>query len=439
MGNPERRFRATAPGERGLSTKLAGWPSAPAGHGAHPETVRLLTVLSTAAWRMRTPPDWDAARRHAEAAVQAAEGLEAPVGACAPLWVRCRRRSSPTAACESRSKPRCVGWRRPSDPGSTIREATRQLRGAGSALMYVGEYKKAIPRLLEAEAIAVRVQSADQMFNVLALLTQCWLRLDRWDELLSSEEEWEDFEQRHPQERTGPVCFPLALRAAVYARRGDDARSHQSAGPLHGDHGENLGDGELVTQRALLSGLADRGRGRVRPRPGPPRAGPAGRRRIRPAGDRPPRRPTCTSPWPTEPPKPTRPPLLSGTCRSRSNRPCASSTSFTSGSPNEPMESGWRRRADRLSRLNRSTAPWPGLTIWGRAGRPVGLSSVGRKRLSLWPASTRLGPTGTRQGSCSRPWVRVRPRGRPESPSRLRVGEAKSSITAQGHLVARGR
>jgi hypothetical protein len=73
------------------------------------------------------------------------------------------------------------------------------------------------------------VQAVDQRFNALSLLTQCWFRLDRWQDLLAREADWEEIERLFPQERTGPVCFPLALRAAVHARRGDSAEAEALA------------------------------------------------------------------------------------------------------------------------------------------------------------------------------------------------------------------
>jgi hypothetical protein len=41
--------------------------------------------------------------------------------------------------------------------------------------------------------------------------------------MLAREAEWEEVEQRYSQQQTGPVCFPLALRAAVHVRRGDSS------------------------------------------------------------------------------------------------------------------------------------------------------------------------------------------------------------------------
>ena len=193
------------------------------GEPPYPETVRLLTVLSTAAWRMQSPPDWGTALRHAQASVSMAELLELPEDLTAALGVLSsayfahgQLRLSLETALRRLDIARRPGF-------SDVRELLDSLRGAGSALMYVGDYDEAIPLLLEAERLAARIQAVDQEFSSLALLTQCWFRLDRWEDLLAREDQWEEMGRKVPQERTGPLCFPLALRAVVHARRGDSA------------------------------------------------------------------------------------------------------------------------------------------------------------------------------------------------------------------------
>jgi len=187
----------------------------------HPESVRLLAVLSLAAWRMQHPPDWQAAADHARAAVRMAGQLGAPVEHSISLealgnalFGLGQLRESLEAAGQ-----RLEVTRQPGFPDE--RECLDALRGAACAMVYVGEYEQALPLLLEAEQSAQRMQSADQIFNVMALLTQCWFRLDRWDEIRSRRGLWEDFERRFPQERTGPLCWPQGLRAIVHTLSGD--------------------------------------------------------------------------------------------------------------------------------------------------------------------------------------------------------------------------
>ena len=76
-------------------------------------------------------------------------------------------------------------------------------RGAGLALMYVGEYAKALPYLDEAEAIATNVRAPDQIANALGIKAQCLFRLDRWDEMLEVEKRWRDLDLRYTRERVG--------------------------------------------------------------------------------------------------------------------------------------------------------------------------------------------------------------------------------------------
>jgi tetratricopeptide (TPR) repeat protein len=191
------------------------------GAAPHPETVRLLSVLSLASWRMRHPPDWRTAAGHARAAVRMAEQLPGPVEQSVALEALGNAlfglgqfREGLEAA-----EQRLEIASRPGFPDE--RERLDALRGAACAMVYVGEYERAIPLLLEAEQGAQRMQSADQIFNVMALLTHCWVRLDRWDEVRSRAESWEELERRFPQERTGPVCWPLGLRAIVHILSGD--------------------------------------------------------------------------------------------------------------------------------------------------------------------------------------------------------------------------
>jgi tetratricopeptide (TPR) repeat protein len=194
-----------------------------------PETVRIMTVLSNAAWRMESRPDWETALRHARSAVRVGERLGSAVdlspalGALsAAAFAQGELRLSLETALQRLDLTQRPGF-------LDLRERLDSLRGAGSAWMYVGGYSQAIPLLLEAESLASRVQAVDQRFNALSLLTQCWFRLDRWHDLLAREADWEEIERLFPQERTGPVCFPLALRAVVHARRGDSAEAEALA------------------------------------------------------------------------------------------------------------------------------------------------------------------------------------------------------------------
>jgi hypothetical protein len=73
----------------------------------------------------------------------------------------------------------------------------------GAALMSVGEYEQALSYLQEVEDLAVRTHVIEQQANALGLQAQCWFRLDRWDEVLTTEEKWRNLERRYSRERVG--------------------------------------------------------------------------------------------------------------------------------------------------------------------------------------------------------------------------------------------
>ncbi|HYP39996.1 MAG TPA: hypothetical protein VEX13_06510 [Chloroflexia bacterium] len=175
------------------------------GEPPHVETVRLLAALSMASWRILVPPNWEFAMRYAQEAVQMAEQLgdhDALSTALGALSV------APFGQGDLRSYT-TVALRRVqvnrAHPQGEIRELVDSLRGAGSALMYVGEYKQALQYLDEAQNLAVRIQAVDEHFNALALKVQCWFRLDRWDDVLAAEHEWRNLESRYGRARTGPT------------------------------------------------------------------------------------------------------------------------------------------------------------------------------------------------------------------------------------------
>ena len=168
-----------------------------------PETARLLAALSIDAWRNLNPPDWERAQRFAEGAVAMAEQLSDVVLLSQTLGVL-------ASALDGRSRLREhleVARRRletcHDERFEDQRESIDALRGAGAALMYVGEYEQALPYLEEAEGLSARVQATDQQANALGLQAQCLFRLDRWDEVLALEKKWRDLEQRYTRARVG--------------------------------------------------------------------------------------------------------------------------------------------------------------------------------------------------------------------------------------------
>ncbi len=207
--------------EANLPTLIAGPPQ--------PETVRVLIALSTDAWRIQEPPDWESAQRFAEAAVSLAEPLggwvdqSQALGALATVLDGRGRLREHLRVAEQRLDI-CRGTQ-----SDDVRERLEALRGLGSARMYVGEYHQALLSLQEAEALAVQTQTVDQQVSALMLQMQCCFRLDRWDDVLSIETKWRGLEQRYARERVGETCFAVALSASVHALRGNLAMADSYA------------------------------------------------------------------------------------------------------------------------------------------------------------------------------------------------------------------
>jgi class 3 adenylate cyclase/tetratricopeptide (TPR) repeat protein len=170
---------------------------------AHAETVRLLAALSVDAWRVQTPPDWEEAQRLAERAVEMAEGLTDAVLLSQTLGVLSNVLDGQSLLRENLQ----VAQRRLDISQDTDFNDTREIidaqRGIGVALMYVGEYVKALPYLQKAEELATEIQSPDQIANALGIQAQCLFRLDRWDEVLATEEKWRDLDMRYTRQRVG--------------------------------------------------------------------------------------------------------------------------------------------------------------------------------------------------------------------------------------------
>jgi tetratricopeptide (TPR) repeat protein len=169
----------------------------------HLETVRVLVALSTDAWRIQEPPDWEMAQQYAQAAVDMTERLESQVEQSKALGALATVLDGRSLLREHLkvTQQRLAICRQPGF--DDVSEITEALRSTGAALMYVGEYEQAVSLLQEAEDLAVRTQIIEQQANALGLQAQCWFRLDRWDEVLTTEEKWRDLERRYSRERVG--------------------------------------------------------------------------------------------------------------------------------------------------------------------------------------------------------------------------------------------
>ncbi len=201
--------------------KIEAEPKFAEGDTLHPEMIRLLTILSKAAWRMRVPPDWDAAERYARDAVDMAEKLNDPIELSRALFAfsdvyfaRGLLRERVKVALRRLALSRDPGFR-------DARQRIRVLIDTGQALWNVGEYAQAIPHFSEAESLAEQLLAVDQQKIALEQRAYCLFCLDRWDDMLKIGEQLENIQRRYPREQIGSECFRIALGASVHARRGE--------------------------------------------------------------------------------------------------------------------------------------------------------------------------------------------------------------------------
>jgi tetratricopeptide (TPR) repeat protein len=197
-------------------------------HEPHAEVVNALATLSFEAWRSQDPPNWEEAESYARAAVAMAEQLgSAPVlsRALGALGNVLDGRSLLREHLEIAMRRLTLSAAASPEHSSEAIDATRE---AGMALMYVGEYEKALPHLREAEQRAHEARLIGVTVAAIGLQAQCAFRLDRFDEVLALEEKWRDLERHYPRQRVGPTCFYGALSGSVHALRGDgeQARAH---------------------------------------------------------------------------------------------------------------------------------------------------------------------------------------------------------------------
>ena len=192
-----------------------------------PEIVRLLAALSYDAWSTHVPRDWNTVERYAQAAVDMAERLNAPVELSAALEAM-----SFAYGARGLFRERVqVSLRRlvlSRDPRfGDAHERISILVEAGRSLMNVEEYAEGMPYLLEAENLAERIQSVRQQVLALNSQARIWFRRDRWDRVLEIEQRLRELEQRSPNflNRAGAYCFLIATIASVHALRGEMERA----------------------------------------------------------------------------------------------------------------------------------------------------------------------------------------------------------------------
>jgi len=200
------------------------------GQTPHLETVHILVRASFCMYDWFEPaPEWQTADYYAQAAVKMAEQLDAPVELSAALDALGTNynklgRFRDYLLVEQRRQ------RLSRDPRfNNLREKLNILNETAHALKIVGDYAQAIPLVLEAEILAEQIQDIYNQAKALTHQAECWVRLDRWDEVLIVEEKIEVLQGRYPLTRLGGICWVLAFSAVVHAMRGQKEQAAQLA------------------------------------------------------------------------------------------------------------------------------------------------------------------------------------------------------------------
>ena len=187
----------------------------------HPEIVRALVALANDAWLVSFPPRCDEAERYARAAVKLAEQLDEPSELSVALDALANAHYGHGRLREHLE----VSLRRLAlsrDPlCGDMREQVHILGSVGSALVYVGEYAQAMPYVLEAESLSDHIRAVERRIHAMGLQSQCWFRLDRWDDMFQIDQKRTELEEIYPRERVGATCFEIGLAATAHALRGE--------------------------------------------------------------------------------------------------------------------------------------------------------------------------------------------------------------------------
>jgi DNA-binding SARP family transcriptional activator len=188
----------------------------------HLERARVLTVLANVGHGTRLASALDRAEGYAQAAVDLAEGLDAPEELADALQALADvhfERDEP-AAHLAVSRRRLALSRDPRF--GDLGKRTWILFSLALALIAVGEYREAIGYLVEAEGLVSQNPALGPPLWLLVYQALCWLRLDRWDELRTVDKKRQALEKRYSREQIAPIyCMELAIAAAGLALQGD--------------------------------------------------------------------------------------------------------------------------------------------------------------------------------------------------------------------------
>jgi tetratricopeptide (TPR) repeat protein/transcriptional regulator with XRE-family HTH domain len=193
------------------------------GKPTHPEIVRLLATMSDDAWISRVETDWKSAEEYAQQALHFAENLGNPVELSLALEALANLYGRQGLFRErlAMSLRRLELSRGPEF--RDLRQLAKILQQVGFAYSQVGEYRKALPYLLEAEALGSQTQTLDQLYRAIRHQATCYFRLDEWDKVLELDAKQQALEKQYQNfsERGGSTCYQDGLTASVHALRGE--------------------------------------------------------------------------------------------------------------------------------------------------------------------------------------------------------------------------
>ena len=188
------------------------------------ERVMVLTVLANIDHGTRLPTALEKAERYAQTAVDLAEQLNVPeeltdaLETLANIYFESGRLPEQMAVLQ-----RQLALSR--DPRfANLRKRINIFNSLCHALIPVGEYAQAIAYAIEAENLIAQnpALAIAKPFWTLDDQALCWLRLDRWDELLQVDKKRQEIEKRYsPEQSSGEYCMELAVAAAGLALQGD--------------------------------------------------------------------------------------------------------------------------------------------------------------------------------------------------------------------------
>jgi tetratricopeptide (TPR) repeat protein len=187
------------------------------------EMVRVLSALANDSDSgMRPLAALDAAEEYAQAAVDLAEQLGAPVEMSDALGTLTSiyfvRGLLPEQLEASRRRLALSQDPRFND----LRKRSHILESLSDALIAVGEYDQALTWLMELGNLTLQMGAIAEHVWSMGLQALCLFRLDRWEEIIELEENRRELEGRHSADQLGGgICVVISLSAATRALQGD--------------------------------------------------------------------------------------------------------------------------------------------------------------------------------------------------------------------------